>query len=44
MINHGNEHLKIMYICITESLCYTTEINNIVNQLHQAEFTEGVCL
>ena len=23
-----------MYICITDSLCCTAEINNIVNQLH----------
>ena len=23
---------KNVYVCITESLCYTVEINNIVNQ------------
>ena len=37
MINHnGKQILKkgIMYICITELLCYITKINNIVNEQH----------
>ena len=34
MISHnGNEYFKKECICITESLCYTAEIN-IINQLY----------
>ena len=34
---NGKEYEKeymYQYICITESLCYTPETNNIINQLY----------
>ena len=41
MINHnGKEHEENVYMCITESLCYTAEINSVVNQLYFNEIVK----
>ena len=34
LINHQGKEYKKEYIYVTESLCYTTEIDNIVNPLY----------
>ena len=34
LINHYGKEYKKEYICVTDSLCCTTEIYNIVNQLY----------
>ena len=41
MINHnGKEHEENVHTCITESLCYTAEINSVVNQLYFNEIVK----